>query len=629
MAMACWRLNKKKLCKVNCQKALKLQPENAKANNYLGNLYRESGKLQKAKECYLNAVSYDPSNAFGYYNLGLVCFELKEYELAKDNLQKAKDKAPDYVYTYIGLGNLYLELKEYKPALEAFENAKEKGPNIVYPYNGLGDVYRNLKETELAAKAYDKAIEINPKYKYSYNGLGLLYLDLDNYNQAIEEFEKAKRIDNKYVYPYINLGNIYLHLKKYQKAKKYYEIAKGLDSNMVYPYNGLGNLYQNLKKTDLAEVFYKDAILKDQNYVWSYFNLGLLYLESNDKDNAIIAFNDFIKKSENKNKYYVIQAKFKIEEIKKSKKRPEFGDVVNFVEEIKSQLLFDDFYVTHYTSTSTTMQLLLSDSVFRLSEGTYLNDTSEGNELLIFLNLPNSQNNKNKGTFDFPFTSKPFIGSFVAVEKHNDLNLWRLYGKENKEDATGCSITINQEGLVRKLKDKLLQENSNDKQTSLNVIDDFSFYRVAYINKDLKEKKNIFSVPSLNNSRTRKLNKAINSLKVAVDNYKKVYKTENERQDLYAKVNEITYLFKSTAYLYEHEVRLVLSGIGFDNDKCVEANELGTKVYINSAPIPTLIKKITIGPKVKRAEELAAAFYYKLAKSNLKPEIVISTLPFK
>jgi hypothetical protein len=46
-------------------------------------------------------------------------------------------------------------------------------------------------------------------------------------------------------------------------------------------------------------------------------------------------------------------------------------------------------------------------------------------------------------------------------------------------------------------------------------------------------------------------------------------------------------------------------------------------------PIKPVIKKITIGPKVERAEEWVAAFYYSFEGTDNKPEIYISQLPFK
>jgi hypothetical protein len=52
-------------------------------------------------------------------------------------------------------------------------------------------------------------------------------------------------------------------------------------------------------------------------------------------------------------------------------------------------------------------------------------------------------------------------------------------------------------------------------------------------------------------------------------------------------------------------------------------------VYIELVKITPLLKQITLGPKVERAEEWASAFYYSLDKQDLHPEILISHLPFK
>ena len=78
---------------------------------------------------------------------------------------------------------------------------------------------------------------------------------------------------------------------------------------------------------------------------------------------------------------------------------------------------------------------------------------------------------------------------------------------------------------------------------------------------------------------------------------------------------------------YENELRLVLKGVGFD--KYVNSSDESPRVYIELVNIKPLIKKITLGPKVERAEEWAAAFYYKLLKDGYNPEINISHLPFK
>ena len=116
-------------------------------------------------------------------------------------------------------------------------------------------------------------------------------------------------------------------------------------------------------------------------------------------------------------------------------------------------------------------------------------------------------------------------------------------------------------------------------------------------------------------------------------NLKDKVKKLNKKQkiDVTKLLNNIAYLFKSSEYQYEHEVRLVVQGVGFS--KKIERDFTPPKVYIELVDIVPALTKITLGPKVERADEWAAAFNYHI-KEQLKGredkvEIIISHLPFK
>ena len=101
----------------------------------------------------------------------------------------------------------------------------------------------------------------------------------------------------------------------------------------------------------------------------------------------------------------------------------------------------------------------------------------------------------------------------------------------------------------------------------------------------------------------------------------------SDLKNLLELLNEITYLFKSAEYQYEHEIRLVISGVGFK--KQIQKESAPPRVYIELVPINPVIKKITIGPKVEKSDEWASALYYTLEEKELFPSILISHLPFK
>ena len=215
------------------------------------------------------------------------------------------------------------------------------------------------------------------------------------------------------------------------------------------------------------------------------------------------------------------------------------------------------------------------------------------------------------------FTEKPFIGSFVTETKHDDLTLWRMYGKEDGVEARGCALTINKDLCLSALKTAV--SNTDDPGISMQKEEQFTFYKVAYITKD---DENEFIIPGDNNS--NELTGLMNELKTNLE-------ALNNEQKISVKelLNGIAYLFKSVEYQYENEVRLIVQGVGFE--KTIDKDANPPKVYIELIEIIPVLTRITFGPKVERADEWAAAFNYQIKKekagSNI--EIVISHLPFK
>lgn len=456
--------------------------------------------------------------------------------------------------------------------------------NNAKAYFYLGIVYKNKKDYDKAIEYFNKTIQLNPKYVNAYNNLGIVYSDKGDNDRAIEYYEKAIKLDSKFSSVYHNLGIVYCEKEDYDKAIECYDIAIQLDSNFDFSFYGRADVYFRQNK-----------------------------LEGSLKD-----YETFITLTKEKSDIYYSFAIDRIEIIKKKIASEDFKKISNFVSEIKKMLQYEQECITHYTGISIAKELIINSSRLRLSEGTFLNDTSEGNELFNYLNL-----NKHNSTFSTNtaevFTQKPFIGSFVAETKHNDLTLWRMYGKEGKEEAKGCAITLNKDLLIHSIKEKLDSEKRGDIDNL--IIEAFSFYRVAYL------KDNQFLLADAVDEERKRLNKTMKELEKAIEDLEaNPIRYKEYKKDIIEELNKIAYLFKSAEYQHENEVRLV---VNIDYEKKIDQNYLPPKVYIELVPIPQSIAKITIGPKVERADEWAAAFYHHLDKQGIKPEINISHLPFK
>ncbi|MCW3121270.1 MAG: tetratricopeptide repeat protein [Flavipsychrobacter sp.] len=688
-AQAHWRLKQYELCDKVVNIALKFDANNAKANNYKGNLHVKNKAYNEARIAFEAAIKANPKYAFPYNGLGNVYRTLKEYDKAIEYYDKAIEIEPKFANPYIGLGNVYRILKLYDRALEAYHKAIEIDPKLAISHAGLGNVYRILKQYDKALDAYEKAIEIDPNFANSYLGQGNTYGELERYEHAIKAYEKAIEINPHYASPYYGLGLVFNNQKQYDKALTAYEKAIELNPNLAGAYYGLGHVFNSQKQYNKAVVAFKKAIELNLNHASSYYGLGLVLNNLKQYHEAVTAFekaieiepefapsyidlgnayyyqleygkaiekyeksiqidstlagafynlglahenlkeyknalNNFRKSIEiNDDDFYIKSAKGRIEEIEKLLSNTDYGRIADLIKQISAILCYKGNCITHYTSLYVASALMLENSPFRISEGSFLNDTSEGRELFKFLEF-NYTILATDDTIAKPFVQRPFIGSFVPDDKKDLLSMWRMYGKQDKDEAKGCAITIKRETFLNAIK-----ENATDSTSSTTVdtlSEEFSFFYVAYRSDD-----KTFIVPALDKAKEQMLNDLVSELKEKLVAYNDSDKNLKEKQDVQEALNSIAYLFKTAEYQYEQELRLVVKGTGFKK----KVDKVLGRVYIELVKINPIIAGITLGPKVEKAEEVAAMFHYALdeelhySSDNRPPEILISRLPFK
>jgi superkiller protein 3 len=126
------------ISEIYLKKALNNQPENASALYYLGMLYQESMKFEKALDTYAILMNNTNSNKRAYYNSA-------------------------YIYL--------IEYQDYDRAVEMFEAAINVDPNFVEAVYNLGRTYEEKGDLVMARKYYQKAIDILPNYPLAVQAL--------------------------------------------------------------------------------------------------------------------------------------------------------------------------------------------------------------------------------------------------------------------------------------------------------------------------------------------------------------------------------------------------------------------------------------------------------------------------
>ncbi len=452
-----------------------------------------------------------------------------------------------------------------------------------------------------------------------YTFRGFTWYIKKEYDKAVTDYNDALEINSDYELAFYNRGSAWVAKKEYDKAiDDYNKVIKLKPYYLDYAYTARGNVWKARKKFDKAIDDYTQAIRINPHFANAYYGRGLAQKGKLAKRNNIdlneikYDFDKYLGLTADKNDIGAKYAKYYIEELSAKINNPELWFIEQLVNAIKNKLQIRGRCIIHYTGLSGLESLILDNNKFRISEGNFMNDPTEGKEFFDFLEYKPyvSHTSRSGGK---TFSQKPFIGSFVTKEMHNNLNMWRFYGKEKGVEAKGCAITLNKHKFIDDIKNSL--SNEETREARLDDESDINFYRVVYVSRNGGIK---FNIQDLDTS--EELERLMNKLKERLNSYK-----GDNTSFLEKYLNSIAFLFKSDAYKNENEVRLVVKGIEFEKKYNMDVSS--PRVYIELVSIKDIVSQITLGPKVDKVSEWITAFHYCYEKKT--PTIMISRLPYK
>ena len=316
--------------------------------------------------------------------------------------------------------------------------------------------------------------------------------------------------------------------------------------------------------------------------------------------------------------------------------------------------------LAHYTSPSVCERLfgIVSDkaddkvpvdsnkvSPMRIGSSTYMNDPTEGEGLLELLNL---QDLELENKADCP-AYNAFFTCFSS--RVNDLNQFRLYGKENGVEASGCCLVFNKSGdwlkepdvsaSFRSFTNKLNEdfEESVEADGADSEDENLPLYQVAYIayqdeyiaeekcGKWLLNKNNqsfgirlkpVGKNPSWHQFRIKKLEEALIEL---------IKKSNNISDEDKKALEYIRYLFKDFAFRDEEEFRLLkIEQIGSDK---IEYCPTTKSVYLPYVDIHDIVDEVILGTNYEKSgkERKAEVFQHLMRKYYPNVKVSRSSLP--
>lgn len=169
-----------------CLQVLQHEPENAKAWHLCGIVHAQQNKLERAAECFENAVEFDANVANYHYNLGLAYRKLKRLDDAINAYRAAIKRKANFLEAHNNLGNTLIEKGDVDEGIECFRNLVEQFPDCSVGYYNLGNVLQDAGEFEDSIAQFRRAVELDPDFSSARENLGRAFSDVKRYDEAMQ-----------------------------------------------------------------------------------------------------------------------------------------------------------------------------------------------------------------------------------------------------------------------------------------------------------------------------------------------------------------------------------------------------------------------------------------------------------
>ena len=258
-------------------KILAIDPNNVDALIELAEAYRKlysvdpvglASRLPEAMNLLQRAVSIEPDNAKALNAIGIISVYNNDLNGARSQLERAV-------------------------SIASAESSGIAVNNVAQMHINLGVVYRELGETQLALQSFRRAVMTNPLSASARNYVGVTYKQLDNCDQAVYELRQAVKLNPRSLEAASNLAISTFECGNVSESVKYFERAIDLpgaiDAAGLYTY--LARAYLEQGRLDDALKLAQQGVLLPPVRADSFYYLGQVYEKRNNLEKAKQAYN--------------------------------------------------------------------------------------------------------------------------------------------------------------------------------------------------------------------------------------------------------------------------------------------------------------------------------------------------
>ena len=261
---------------------LAIDVRHAKSLYGLGLILHQIGNLDAAASIMRRAIAVNPNDAAYHASLGAVLLDQGKMEEAKPHLERSLALKPDSTEAHTNMGILLAREGKPEEARVCYQRALALNPDSLEALCNLGNLFCTGGKLQDARACFERAIALQPNLAEAHNNLGVVFRDLGIFGEAQACHERALALKPDYSDAHNNLGIVFRDQGKMEESVAWHERALALKPDYSEGYNNLGNTRRSQGRLEEARRCHEQALALNPGNVEAKWNLSLVELLTGD-----------------------------------------------------------------------------------------------------------------------------------------------------------------------------------------------------------------------------------------------------------------------------------------------------------------------------------------------------------
>jgi tetratricopeptide (TPR) repeat protein len=246
----------------------------------------QAGRLEEAKQLYLQVLAVDVRHAKSLYGLGLIAHQVGNFDAAANMMRRAIAISPNEAAYHASLGAVLQDQGRADEAIAAYRQVLRLDPKSEEAHFNLAKIFLDQNKLNEARPHFEQALVLKPDSAETHTNMGMLLVREGKPEEARVSYQRALSLNPDFFEALNNLGNLFCTGGRLDEARACYERAIALQPNLAEAHNNLGVVFRDLGSFDEAQACYARALTLKPDYADAHNNLGIVFRDQGKLDES-------------------------------------------------------------------------------------------------------------------------------------------------------------------------------------------------------------------------------------------------------------------------------------------------------------------------------------------------------